>query len=62
MNFMDGRKESESRWLQAVSTTAPAQAETLLHSLKQTLAGIGLRVNIHKRNIRALVKEATSPH
>ena len=29
-------------------TNAPAQAETLLHSLEQAATGIGLHVNAHK--------------
>ena len=32
----------------ALLANAPAQAETLQHSLKQTAAGIGLHVNAHK--------------
>ena len=32
----------------AVLVNAPAQAETLLHSLEQAAAGIGLHVNAHK--------------
>ena len=32
----------------ALSANAPAQAESLLHSLEQAAAGIGLRVNAHK--------------
>ena len=32
----------------AFLTNAPAQAETLLHSLERAAAGIGLHVNAHK--------------
>ena len=32
----------------AILATAPAQAETLLHSLERAAAGIGLYVNAHK--------------
>ena len=32
----------------ALLANAPAQAETLLHSLEQASAGIGLHVNAHK--------------
>ena len=32
----------------AILANAPAQAETLLHSLERTAAGIGLHVNAHK--------------
>ena len=32
----------------AILANAPAQAETLLHSLERAAAGIGLRVNAHK--------------
>ena len=32
----------------ALLANAPAQAETLLHSLEQSAAGIGLHVNVHK--------------
>ena len=32
----------------ALLANAPAQAETLLHSLEQAAAGIGLHVNAHK--------------
>ena len=31
-----------------ILANTPAQAKTLLHSLKQTAAGIGLHVNAHK--------------
>ena len=39
----------------------PAQAQSLLHSLKQVAAGIGLHVNADK-NICALIKETTPAH
>ena len=42
-----------------ILANAPAQTETLLHSLEQAAAGIGLHV---KRNICALIKQATFPH
>ena len=32
----------------AILANAPAQAETLLHSLEQAATGIGLHVNAHK--------------
>ena len=32
----------------ALLANAPAQAETLLHSLERTAAGIGLHANAHK--------------
>ena len=32
----------------ALLANAPAQAETLLHSLERASAGIGLHVNAHK--------------
>ena len=32
----------------AIQANAPAQAETLLHSLQRAAAGIGLHVNPHK--------------
>ena len=32
----------------ALLANAPAQAETLLHSLERAAAGIGLHVNAHK--------------
>ena len=32
----------------ALLANAPAQAETLLHSLERTAAGIGLHVNVHR--------------
>ena len=44
----------------ALLANAPAQAETLLHSLERAVAGIGLHVNAHK--ICALIKQATSLH
>ena len=36
----------------AFLSNTPAQAETLLHSLKQAAAGIGLHVNAHKTEYR----------
>ena len=42
---------------------APAQAESLLHSLERAAASIGLHVNAHKTEyVCALIKEVTSPH
>ena len=41
---------------------APAQVETLLHSLAQAVAGIGLHVMHTWQNTCALIKEATSLH
>ena len=38
-----------------------AQAKTMLRTLEQATAGIGLHVNVHD-NICALIKEAASPH
>ena len=46
----------------ALLANAPTQAETLLHSLEQAAAGIGLYVNAHKTNICALIKQVTSSH
>ena len=46
----------------ALLVNAPAQAETLLHSLEQPSAGIGLHVNHTRRNICAFIPGATSPH
>ena len=40
----------------------PAQSETLLHCLEKEAGGIGLHVKQTRRNTRALIKEATSPH
>ena len=45
----------------ALLANTPAQAETLLHTLEEAAAGIGLHVNADK-NMCALIKEATSPH
>ena len=42
----------------ALLANAPAQAETLLHSLKWVAGGIGIHVNADK-NTCALIKEAT---
>ena len=36
----------------AILANTPDQAETLLHSLKQAAAGIGLYVNVHKTEYR----------
>ena len=41
---------------------APAQAETLLHSLERTAAGIGRHVKAQKKYVCALIKQVTSPH
>ena len=38
----------------ALLENAPAQAETLLHSLERAAAGIGLRVNAHKTEYTCL--------
>ena len=46
----------------AILANAPAQAETLLHNLERTAAGIGLHVNAHKTELCALIKLATFPH
>ena len=45
----------------ALLANTPAQAETLLHSLERTAAGIGLHVNADKTEC-ALIKQATSLH
>ena len=45
----------------AIRANAPAQAETLLHSLERAAADIGLHVNADRRNTCALIKEAISP-
>ena len=41
---------------------APAQAETLLHSLEWAAAGIGLHVKHTRWNLCALIKQVTYPH
>ena len=41
---------------------APAQAETLLHSLERAAAGIGLHGKAPKQYICALIKQETFPH
>ena len=41
---------------------APAQAKTLLHSLKRTTAGISRHVNAHMTEYMCFMKQATSPH
>ena len=46
----------------ALLANAPAQAETLLHSLERAAAGIGLHVYAHKTNTCALIKQVTFPH
>ena len=46
----------------AILANAPAQAETLLHSLERATGGIGLHINAYKRNTCALIKQATSLH
>ena len=43
----------------AIMANTPMQAETLLHSLEQAAAGIGLHVNAQKLNTCALIKQAT---
>ena len=45
----------------AILSNAPAQAETLLHSLERAAAGIGLHVNAHKMEYMCLIKQATFP-
>ena len=46
----------------AILANAPAQAETLLHTLERAAAGIGLQVNAHKKNTCALIKQVIFPH
>ncbi len=46
----------------AILANAPAQAETLLHSLERAPAGIGLHLKQTKRNTCALIKQASFPH
>ena len=43
----------------ALLANTPAQAESLLHSLEQASAGIGLHVNTYKTEYMC---KATSPH
>ena len=45
----------------AILANTPNQAETLLHSLEQAAAGIGLHVKAHKTKC-ALIKQAKFPH
>ena len=46
----------------ALLANAPAKNETLLHSLEQAAAGIGLRVNAHKMEYMCFNQKVTSPH
>ena len=46
----------------ALMTCTPAQAESLLHSLELTAAGIGLYVNADKTEYMSFIKEMTSQH
>ena len=46
----------------AILANTPAQAETLLHSLERTAAGIGLHVNVHKTEYMCFNQQATFPH
>ena len=46
----------------ALLANEPAQAETLLHSLKRAAAATGLHVMHTRWNICALIKAVTSPH
>ena len=46
----------------AILANTPNQAETLLHSLEQANAGIGIHVNAHKTEYMSLIKLATFPH
>ena len=46
----------------AILANTPNQAETLLHSLEQAAAGIGLHVNSHKTESTALIKLVIFPH
>ena len=49
----------------AILENTPNQAETLLHCLEWAAAGIGLHASMSmhtKRNICAIIKQATSPH
>ena len=45
-----------------ILANAPAQAETLLHSLERATRGIGLYVNVHKTEYMCLNQTLTSPH
>ena len=46
----------------AILANTSNQAKTLLHTLEQAAAAIGLHVNAHKQNICTIIKQATSPH
>ena len=46
----------------ALLANTPNQAETLLHSLEQAAAGIGLHVNAHKTEYMCYSQPATLPH
>ena len=46
----------------ALLANAPAQAETLLHSLERAGAGIGLHINAHKTEYVCFNQRATSQH
>ena len=45
-----------------ILANTPNQAETLLHSLEQATAGIGLHVNAHKTEYMCFNQKATFPH
>ena len=45
----------------AFLANTPAQAETLLHSIERTIAGIGLHVNANKTEDICFNQEATPP-
>ena len=46
----------------AILANTPNRAETLLHSLEQAAAGIGLHDNAHKTEYMCNIKQATFPH
>ena len=46
----------------ALLANAPAQAETLLHSLERAAVGIGLHVNTHKTEYMCFNQTGDSPH
>ena len=52
---------SDADYADDIALPAPDQAETLLHSLEQTTAGIGPYVNAHKTEYMCF-KLGTSPH
>ena len=45
----------------ALLTNTPAQAESLLHNLKQAAGGIGLRVNANKTEYMYFKQKEPSP-